>query len=210
MARIGHFPPLDVEYIENSFPKGFGANHNAAFARCDTPYFCVVNPDVRIENEPFSALIDCLRSYPGVAGPIVRSPDGGIEDSARRVPSLARLLRRVLLRRRVPDYPIGRTRQVDWVAGMFMIFDSQIYRELNGFDERYHLYCEDVDICLRTRLSGYAVNWVAQATIVHDARRASRRQIQFLMWHVGSMVRLLCSEAYLRFRRQFGGPANSS
>jgi hypothetical protein len=46
-----------VEVVVNAERKGFGANHNAAFARCRTPYFCVCNPDVRLPADPFPPLI---------------------------------------------------------------------------------------------------------------------------------------------------------
>ena len=67
-----------VERIANDRIKGFGANHNAAFARCKTPWFCVVNPDIRLPADPFPTLIATLdKMNAGVAGPLVRNPAGG-------------------------------------------------------------------------------------------------------------------------------------
>jgi len=51
-----------AEVIVNERPRGFGANHNAAFRRCDAPYFCVVNPDIRLNMDPFPALVQALQS----------------------------------------------------------------------------------------------------------------------------------------------------
>src|SRR5258705_13050940 len=93
-----------VRVIANASAKGFGANHNAAFALCGTPLYCVVNPDVRLIDDPFPALRQALlKPGAGVAGPMVRSPAGSAEDSARRSPTVASLLRRLFARTRAPD-----------------------------------------------------------------------------------------------------------
>lgn len=195
--------------IENSAPKGFGANHNAAFAYCTTPYFCVVNPDIRLLGNPFPALIEALRQNPGVAAPRVVDQHASLEDSARRVPTVGRLLRRACARlqgqQMHADYRGEGVMQVDWVAGMFLLFDAEAFRRLGGFDDRYHLYCEDVDICLRSWLNGYTVSWVNQAVVRHDAQRDSHRQFRYLRWHVASIIKLLSSETYWRFRQSFRG-----
>src|SRR5437879_13722700 len=82
--------PGAVEVISNVRPKGFGANHNAAFARCRTPFFCVANPDLRLQESPFDPLIESL-SDPGVgaAAPLVRHRSGRIEDCPRRFPTVS-------------------------------------------------------------------------------------------------------------------------
>ncbi len=182
-----------VEIVRNSAPKGFGANHNAAFARCATPFFCVVNPDIRLKSNPFPRLraaLDAERA--GVAGPLVRSPAGKVEDSARRYPTAASLLRKLFVPASGPDYPTdGRRLEVDWVAGMFMLFRSEVFRAVHGFDEAYFLYYEDVDICRRLRRAGYGVAYAPDAEVVHDARRASRRDLSHMRHHAASIVRFL-------------------
>ncbi|WP_368671103.1 glycosyltransferase [Cupriavidus sp. IK-TO18] len=200
---------LDVRYIQNTEPKGFGANHNAAFAYCNTPYFCVVNPDVRLIKNPFPALLAQVRARPGVVAPRVVAEDGTLEDSARKVPRpsilLQRALARLMKRRLPPDYTSEGTIPVDWAAGMFLLFDAQVFKRLGGFDDRYHLYCEDVDVCLRTWLNGGTVSWANEAIVMHDARRDSHRRFRYLRWHLASMLRLFTSSAYWRFR--FGNVA---
>ncbi|ELA00680.1 hypothetical protein Cmtc_22080 [Cupriavidus sp. TKC] len=210
-ASVGAFKPTALPLydalIVNPEPKGFGENHNAAFANCDTPFFCVINPDIRLGPvEPFSALVAALQRASGVAAPCVRNSTGGLEDSARQVPTLWRLARRAILRKREADYaPGGAEKTVDWVAGMLMLFDVEVFRRLGGFDERFHLYCEDVDICLRTHLEGFTVHWVTAACVLHDAQRDSRRKWKYLAWHVESMTRLFLSRSYSAFLRQRAG-----
>jgi GT2 family glycosyltransferase len=182
-----------VERIANNGIKGFGANHNAAFARCRTPYFCVVNPDIRLPVDPFPVLAAALGNEQiGVVGPLVRSPAGSVEDSARRFPTVVSLLKKIFVERRQPDYPVDcGPQEVDWVAGMFMLFRSDAYRAMGGFDEAYFLYYEDVDLCRRLHAAGRTVHYVPAAEVVHDAQRASRRNPQLALHHLSSALRFL-------------------
>jgi GT2 family glycosyltransferase len=182
-----------IETIRNASPKGFGANHNAAFARCRTPFFCVVNPDVRLASNPFEPLLEiALQQNVGAVAPLVRSPKGNIEDSARRYPTLPLLFRGLFSSKRGPDYPTNSGPvDVDWVAGMFVVFRSDAFRAVGGFNERYFLYYEDVDICLRLHAAGQRIIYDPRAEIVHDAQRASRRNPRLALHHVTSVVRFL-------------------
>ena len=54
-----------------------------------------------------------------------------------------------------------------------MLWRTSSFRALGGFDERYFLYCEDVDICLRLQLSGQHFTIVEEARVIHDARRGA-------------------------------------
>jgi len=182
-----------AEIIVNSERRGFGANHNAAFLRCRTPYFCVCNPDIRLTADVFPLLLNALADpRVAVAGPLVRNPAGRIEDSARRFPTAAALLKKFFLDRREADYPTDRgPSEVDWLAGMFMLFRSDAYRSVGGFDEAYFLYYEDVDICHRLHLAGATVVFEPRAKVTHDARRASRRDPRLAMHHLASILRFL-------------------
>lgn len=183
-----------IRIVRNPSPKGFGANHNAAFARCREPFFCVLNPDIELVGNPFPALLGCMaRKEVALAAPLILSPAGGVEDSARYFPTLASLLRKAFLgdQGRIATAPGQPPLFPDWVAGMFALFRSEAYVALGGFDERYFLYYEDVDICRRARLLGWQVALCPAASAVHDARRASRRNLKHLCWHVASMVRYL-------------------
>ena len=182
-----------VERIANDKVKGFGANHNAAFKRCRTPYFCVANPDIRLPSDPFPSLIaNFADKTVAVAGPLVRNPAGGIEDSARRFPTLGILLSKALGGARTPDYPVDKGPvDVDWVAGMFLLFRTEAFRAANGFDERYFMYYEDVDLCRRLHSLGKRVLYVTGASVMHDARRGSRRNIGLALHHMQSAIRFL-------------------
>lgn len=183
--------PVDI--IVNGKAKGFGANHNAAFERCRTRYFCVCNPDIRLASDPFPVLLGVLANpATGAAGPQVRDSSGRVEDSARRFPTTASLLKKLFVASAGPDYPTDRGPvTVDWVAGMFVLFRREAFEAVRGFDEAYFLYYEDVDLCRRLRESGRSVVYEPRAEVIHDARRASRRTVAYALHHGRSIVRYL-------------------
>lgn len=195
---------IEYKLFRNAQPFGFGANHNAAFWNSTAPYFLVLNPDVRLPDpHAIDLLVEHVDCQPGVVGPRVLAPDGAVEDSARKIPTIGRLGRRVIISSPGLDYDASHSVQkVDWLAGMCLMFDRASFETVGGFDERYHLYCEDVDICLRLHLAGRGVFWMQEAVIVHDARRQSRQLAgRYFRWHVSSMCRLMTSRAYREFNK---------
>ena len=192
--------PLQV--LHNPQPQGFGANHNQAFKQAQGDFFCVLNPDIRITHNPFPALLKaCADNTMGLAAPCIHNSGGQLEDSARKFPSPWRIAHRVLTRRRKRDYVAPSTAlHPDWVAGMFMLLRSPVYQQMGGFDERYFLYYEDVDLCARIRLAGLDIVQLPLPGVVHDAQRASHRNPTYLRWHVGSMLRFFCSGVFMRLQ----------
>lgn len=187
-----------LRFIDNVTPKGFAANHNQAFKHCRTQYFAVVNPDIRFAGDPFPTLNGLLADAgTGVVAPVVYNPQGGIEDSARRFPTLAGLLAKLLGVGDGRVTPAGsEAMTVDWVAGMFMLYREDVFRETGGFDERFFLYYEDVDICVRLWRAGYKIVLHPGVSVVHAAQRASRRRFRHMTWHLASMTRYLVRHSW--------------
>jgi len=188
-------PGLAVDIARNPARKGFGANHNAAFRRATGAIFCVLNPDIRISVDPFGALLaELSESRVGIAAPLVVDAAGEPEDSARRFPSARSLVAKLLGLAPRLDYPIAAEPfSPDWVAGMFLAFRREVFAAVDGFDERYFLYYEDVDLCRRLRASGFDVRLVPGARVTHLARRESRSSFRHLRWHLASVTRYLLS-----------------
>lgn len=181
--------------VDNHDPAGFSTNHNAAFGRCRTPYFCVINPDIDLVDNPFPALLACLaQDGAALVAPLVLAPDGNIEDSIRRFPTLVSLLQKAS-GGNDGRYQVGLGQESfcpDWVGGMCMLFRSASFGQMGGFDTGYYLYYEDVDICARFWKAGLRVIACPSVYVVHDARRESRRCWRFRRWHLASMVRYFC------------------
>jgi GT2 family glycosyltransferase len=192
-----------VKLVRNESPKGFGANHNQAFRHASGRYFCVMNPDIRLDSNPFGDLLACLADPSiGVVAPLVVGANGTVEDSARRFPTPLTILCKALGRCKGTDYVIGEAPfHPDWVGGMCMLFSHAVFERLGGFDERYFLYYEDVDLCARLRLLGYEVLLNPKAKVAHHAQRTSRRSLTYLRWHFKSMMRFFLSPECWRVHR---------
>ncbi len=177
--------------FENANAKGFGANHNAAFKHCGTPFFCVANPDVRLLNDPFPELIACMDDPKvGLVAPRVIDPAGNAEDSARYFPTPVNLVAK-MLHMDEGRYPVAGEAHmaVEWVAGMFMLFRAEAFRDIGGFDDHFFLYYEDVDICARLWKAGWKVMLHPGVSVIHAAQRSSRRNPRYMAWHLSSMAR---------------------
>ncbi len=190
-----------IKIIRNNRRKGFGANHNQAFLAADGEYFCVLNPDVRLSTNPFPPLVACLQDRRiGVVAPKIVGQVGTIEDSARRFPTPLSILRKSLgVAPIAPDYSLDQARiYPDWVGGMFMLFRSDVFAQIQGFNERFFLYYEDVDLCARLWLRKWKVGLCPNATAVHDARRQSHHNIKYLKWHLCSMMKFFLSPVFIK------------
>jgi GT2 family glycosyltransferase len=184
-----------IELIRNQERKGFGANHNAALERAGDEWFCVLNPDIRLTVDPFPTLLAVAQDQRiGVVAPVVTGPDLAPEDHARAFPSVFTLIAKAFGHRPRHRSTAGEAVYFpDWVAGMFMLLRCDTLRSLRGFDERYFLYYEDVDLCARIRDRGLEVAVCTGATVIHAARRESRRNPHYAAWHLRSAARFLAS-----------------
>ncbi|VEN74459.1 Glycosyl transferase [Candidatus Desulfarcum epimagneticum] len=193
------FSPKDFSFpvtlIANERPKGFGANHNQAFCHARGFFFCALNPDIRLDQNPFPDLMDALNDPgDGVAAPLLKNRKGEWDQNARKFPTPWTLLKKMMAGDPKADYSLrSKTIRPDWVSGAFMLFPRSVYRRAGGFDERYFLYYEDVDLCRRLWRMGFRVLFLPQVSAVHDARYDSHRHPRFLKWHTSSACRFFMS-----------------
>jgi N-acetylglucosaminyl-diphospho-decaprenol L-rhamnosyltransferase len=200
--------PFDVRIIKNTKPLGFGDNHNQAFAHAQAlgrgDWFVVMNPDVLW---PANAQLfwqqlaqDTWPANVGLLCPQQTTADGALQDFARKLPTpwglLGRSVRRLL--RLQPSGVALAVETADWVNGACMVWRAPVFAALCGFDERYHLYGEDVDICLRLQLAGYTMS-AAPVAVVHHAQRQTGRSWRHLAWHVGSLAKLWGSASFWQY-----------
>lgn len=181
--------PFRIDVVRNAQPRGFGANHNAASAHCAARYFAIVNPDVRLPENPFPALLPRLDDASvAAAAPLTILPDGNVQDTARSFPSPWSILAKAAGWRPHPANPSAPFRP-DWVAGSFVVFRRDAYRVVGGFDEKYYLYYEDVDICARLAALGWRVEVEPAVKIIHDPRLSSHHDLRYFRVHVQSAIR---------------------
>lgn len=191
-----HEGVVEVVHQINSAPRGFARNHNHAFSFCETPFFCVLNPDVHGISATLWDALSHAAAQPGVACayPALRNVDGTVQDNQR-----ALLTPFGLWRRRVRGQ---RETQTDWVSAACWLVPAPVWRSVGGFDEGFRMYVEDAQWCLRAQLAGLRLVQVPVA-LMHVGQRASRRRWRYLAWHLFSLLRLWCQPvfyAYLRAR----------
>ncbi len=204
--------PFELQWIRNPVPMGFGANHNQAFVRMrslgSSPWFIVMNPDIFWPMCAADFWCDLLQSQSyvdvGLVCPTQTDVQGRVQDFARKLPTPCALAQRVLLRLLglKPSGTATSVESADWVNGACMVWCSNAFEQIGGFDERYFMYCEDTNICLRLQLAGWRMQG-ADLTVVHDARRNTGRDWRHLSWHIRSMLRLWCSRAYWAYLLRF-------
>ena len=195
-----------VNYHQNTSPLGFAENVNQAFdlRGKDADFFCIINPDIEIPAPIFPKLIKRMEELSiDVISPLVIDKAGGIQDSFRSIPTPLIILKRRLF----PSTPeidpqdLPDTIYPDWIAGLFMFMRSSVFEKTGGFSEKYRLYFEDVDFCLRARSKGYTIAVLKEVSIIHDARRQSRKSLRYLLYHVNSALNFFFSKTYRKYRR---------
>ncbi len=184
-----HFP--GVHLIRNDRNLGFAAGLNAGLRATDGHYVLWLNPDTELLNDSWSALIEHLEanSAVGILGPKLVNPDGARQLSCRSFPSYRTALfhRYSLLthwfpRNRYsreylhPDWDDPTVRDVDWVSGACLLHRRRVADELGGLDERFFMYCEDVDFCLRARKRGWITRYHPAVRVMHQIGASTRLQ----------------------------------
>lgn len=185
---------IPVHVIRNPHPAGFGANHNAAFRTCETPWFLVLNPDIRLHADALSPLLRLARSQAGLLAPRIQEPWKASLEPYRDLPTPGELVRRRLPGHQPPASPA-------WVPGMFMLLRAEAFAAVGGFNERYFMYCEDVELCARLRLAGWNLQLEQTVQVLHEAQRASQASLRPLLWHLASLAKLWTSGPFWRYRR---------
>lgn len=170
-----------VRLIRNHQNRGFGAGHNQGFAVAEGEFLMPLNSDAIVHPGCFARLVSFLRENEdvGVAAPKLLNPDGSLQYSCRRFPTpTAALFRNTPLGKLFPnnrfareylmqDWDHSEPRDVDWVSGAALCLRASVYRQIGGFDEKFFMYLEDVDLCKRVHDAGFRVVYVPDAVVTH-------------------------------------------
>lgn len=200
-------PWASLHVLRNQRQMGFAHNHNQAFEMAEGAYYSILNPDLLFEGPVFDGLMTRLQSHQGdLIAPKIVDENGTIQDSFRALPSPLEIVRR-----RLPGHKFEAAQpdeyglvHPDWVAGMFWLMKSDIYRQLGGMDAGYRLYFEDVDFCTRARLRGMKLLVDTQFQVRHDAQRSSRKNPYYLFLHIRSALRFFTSPIYRQIKQRDG------
>ena len=184
-----------VPLVEREFPeartiscanRGFAYANNRALRTVDADWVLLLNPDTEILEGSFSDLIGRLDSRPtvGLVGVRQLTSDGRVFPTIRRFPNAFRSLFEALGSERFPlrvswlgerelDLRVyERDVACDWTSGSFMLIRWETLQSSGFMDERFFLYCEETDLCLRIKQAGWEIRHVPYLTILHHADKA--------------------------------------
>ncbi len=162
LPSLRHGPAV----IANPDNQGFGRACNAGAARGNAPAILFLNPDARVTGASLAGAHAALMAEAGtgIVGAQLRDEAGRVQRSCARRPSAVSLVGQALLldrARLVPshfmtEWDHGEDRAVDQVMGAFLMIRRSLFTALGGFDERFFVYYEDVDLCARAWDAGFA------------------------------------------------------
>jgi GT2 family glycosyltransferase len=170
-----------VRLIRNEDNVGFGRANNQAMRVADGKWFLLLNSDTELFDDSVAALFTSIQHEQdiGVAHCSLQFSDGRQQHSTYRFPSLKlALLEDLGLYKFMSDKRAGEAllsgyweydeeRDVDWVAGAFMLMPRAVFEATNGFDERLFMYGEDLEWCQRIREHGWRIRFFPQASVTH-------------------------------------------
>lgn len=177
-----------VTLISNDKNVGFSRAHNQALKAAKGRYIMLVNPDTLLEErDTLLKVVTFADENPnvGIIGPRIENPNGSLQFSARRFPTLgAGLFRRTPLGKLFPnnrfvksyimaDWKHDEVRDVDWVSGAALIILRKVIDDIGPLDPGYFMYCEDVDWAYRAKQHGWQVCYYPLAKVKHRIGSAS-------------------------------------
>jgi hypothetical protein len=197
------------ELVESRFPqarvvlspnRGFGYGNNRGLEQAAARYMLLLNPDTEVQEGTFGALVARMDELPGVGLSGVRqvTADGTLWPTIRRFPSPSRALGEALFSERWPIHPAWagervlepaayeREQECDWTSGSFMLARREALLSAGLLDERFFIYSEEPDLCLRIKRAGWSVRHLPDMTIVHHAVKG------------GVRPRMVAQDAYTR------------
>jgi GT2 family glycosyltransferase len=212
------------ELVESRFPKarlvdsvnrGFAHGNNRGLETSMARYVLFLNPDTQILEGTFGALVDDLDARPevGLVGVRQLRGDGELHPTVRRFPSATRAFGEAMLSERWPIHPswagervldpaaYEREYECDWTSGSFMLVRRQALQSAGCLDERFFIYSEESDLCLRIKRDGWKVMHLPTMSIVHHANKA------------GIRPRMIAQDAYARrqyARKHFSVPYSAA
>lgn len=193
----------NIKYISTVKNIGFGAGHNLIieYLKNTLGYHLVLNPDVSFSSNVLTSLIIELEKNKNVAmiAPKVLFPSGEYQNSCRRYPSLTELLVRRFYLKNIfkktiqkgiyTDRNLNQSFNPDYLTGCFHLYKTEDFIKLEGFDERYFLYMEDVDICKKIDKLGKKKLYYPKVEITHVLKQGSAKSTKLFFVHTLSAIK---------------------
>ena len=193
-----------AQFVSNSSNVGFAKANNQAAKIAQGKVLIFLNPDTILSDQAIDSMYRyyCSHTETGVLGPKVVDPEGSLQYSCRRYPTLWTGLfnRYSILSRLFPenrftsqylmrDFDHNEIRQVDWLSGCCLMVSKSTFENSHGFDENYFLFNEDVDLCRTIKQAGKEVIYFPEATIIHQVSTSNSKTTArvIIQRHLGMM-----------------------
>ena len=172
----------DVKMIKNSENLGFGKAVNQAARVATNDYLLILNPDTVIQEDTIATFVHYMKDHPeaGLIGPKILNPDGSLQLTCKRsfptpgiaLPKLLGLSKVFPKSKWAGKYNLTYLNQeevhsVDAVSGSCMFLQRKLFIDIGGFDERFFMFGEDIDLCYRIKESGNEIYYVPRTKIIH-------------------------------------------
>ncbi len=190
-----------VVLLETGENNGFGAGHNKVLPLLQSEYHCVINPDVLLKEDVITKMVAYLNNHPDVVqlSPRICFPDGTDQILGKRIPHIPYLFGSHFRKKDAPpNFLLRRYAMLDRgfsapfaiqnATGCFMIFRTDAFLKVGGFDNRYFMYFEDCDITREMNHLGKVLYYPA-ATVYHAWERGSMTNPKLRQIHVMSMLK---------------------
>ncbi len=179
-----------VSYIANEDNLGFSKANNQAIKEAKGEFTLIINPDTLVSEDTFTTLIDHMKRNPkcGAAGCKILNPDGSFApESKRSVPTIWAALTKLLgLHSMFPKSRLFGQYYLTWLSenqqakihvlsGSFMFWRTELLQQMGGFDERFFMYGEDIDLCYRIQETNYHIDYVPFTSIIHYKGESTKK-----------------------------------
>ncbi len=175
----------EVEFIQSPENIGFGGSNNLGFGKVTGEALLLLNPDTELRPGAVQVLMESLQQLPnaGLIGARLLNSDGSLQlTSVHRLPTVwnvvvdSEWVRRRWWRQHARE-PSAKVLEVEGVSGACMMLHAATFRRLGGFDPRYFMYAEDMDLCFKVRRSGLKIYHAPQALVLHHGGGCTHTQL---------------------------------
>ena len=177
--------------VRNDANRGFPAANNQGLSLSQGRTLLLLNPDTEMVGDALATMVSYMDAHPGVGalGPQLRYPDGSLQSSRRRFPTLGTALvestvvqewwkdNRILRRYYMSDTPDDAIQPVDWVVGACLLVRREAYEQAGGLDEGFFMYSEEMDWCRRIKGAGWEIVYLPTATVIHHEGKSSEQVV---------------------------------
>lgn len=210
-----------VHLLRNDENIGFTAANNLVLRRWldaptgPPPFTLLLNPDTEPAPNSIAVLRTALEASPtlGLVGPALEYPDGRFQHAAFRFPGIVQAMLDLWPVERLQDqvingryprarYAAGAPFDVDFVLGACMLIRRDAFRSIGALDERFFMYCEEIDWCLRLRERGWRVACVPEARVVHHGGASTSKFRSSSFVHLWRSRRRLMEKHASKIRRR--------